>query len=345
MGLPISLLNIGLVLCAGFIGALLAKSMRLPVLAGYLFGGLVVGVATGGQLTSDDFLMGLAEFGVAMLMFSLGIEVSFANLKSSGVVIVVATLLQVFLTVSLTIVAAVLLGQSFPSAFFLGAALSLSSTAVVIKILEDNGHLGTTVGEISITWMLVQDMLIVPFFFFLPLLAGNTFSAGSILILILKTAAIFLFVVLLGRRMGRIFLSGLDRTNSIEIIILGLIVWVIASVTLSVWLGLTMTLGAFLAGVMIGGNDHETFTLALTRPIRDLFAAIFFTSLGLFLSPQALASLLIPTLLGVAAILIVKFVISLLILLFFGYHLRLALDVAGPISGVGEFAFLIMSLG
>lgn len=345
MVLPAVLQNLGLILAAGFVGALLARWLKLPALVGYLFGGVVVGALTAGRLAGDATLLGLANFGVAMLMFSLGVELSLGSFKNTGRIIILAALAQVAVTMGVITLAAVLLGANWAAAVFLGAALSLSSTAVVIKLLESTGRLGNVVGEISVTWMLVQDLLVVPFFFLLPVLAGQNFTASSLVLLIVKTALVLIFAGILGRKVGRLFLSGLTRTDTIEVLLLGLVVWVLASAAVSVWLGLTMSLGVFLAGIMLGETNHEGAILSLTRPIRDLFAAIFFTSLGLFLPPELALELAVPTVLIVVAILLLKFLVSLGILRFLGYHLRLAVEVSAPIAGVGEFAFLVMGLG
>ena len=345
MDLPVVLQNLGLVLGAGFVGALLARFFRLPVMVGYLFGGVVIGVLTAGRLAGDATLSGLANFGVAMLLFSLGVELSFGSLGWSGVMVVLLAITQVMLTMAVVILGAVVFGIDWGSSVFLGAALSLSSTAVVVKLLEASGRAGTIVGEISVVWMLVQDLMVVPFFFLLPLVSGRSYVGEPIWVMLVKTAAVLLFVGLIGRRVGKIFLRGLAKTDTLEILLLGLVVWVLASATISIWLGLTMSLGVFLGGVMLGHSNHEAVILSVTRPIRDLFAVIFFTSLGLFLSPAMAFKLIIPTVLVSLLILLVKFLISAGLLTISGYHLRLAFDVAAPMSGVGEFAFLVMGLG
>jgi CPA2 family monovalent cation:H+ antiporter-2 len=347
MDLPTVLQDLGLILGAGLTGALLVRLLKLPVLVGYILGGVVIGALTGGRLAEDATLSALANFGVAMLMFSIGVELSFKGFWKNIRLIILASLVQTALVASIISFVAVFLGVGWVTSVFLGAALSLSSTALVIKLLEGSGRLGSIVGEVSITWMLIQDLLIVPFFFLLPLIAGQTgqVTVLSITELIVKTGVVLLMVSLVGRKIGKLFMSGLARTDNLEVVLLGIIVWVLGLAAVSVALGLTMSLGVFLAGVMLGESSQETAILSLTRPIRDLFVAIFFTSLGFFLSLPLAIELTGPIVIAALGTLILKFIVSLAILLFLGYHLRLSVEVAGPISGVGEFAFLVMGLG
>jgi CPA2 family monovalent cation:H+ antiporter-2 len=345
MDLPTVMQNLGLILAAGFIGALLARGFKLPVLVGYLIGGVVIGMMTAGRFAGDATISGLANFGVAMLMFTLGIELSFKASRKTLTALIILPIMQVCITSGLVTISAVFLHTDFIVAVFLGFALSLSSTAVVIKMLETSGRLGSVIGEISVSWMLVQDLLVVPLFFFLPIIAGQRTDTVTLFFLLFKTFLVLLIMGLIGRRIGRWFLTRLTHPDAIEVVLLGLVVWVLASAAVSVWLGLTMSLGVFLAGVMLGESSQESMIISLIRPIRDLFTAIFFTSLGLFLPAQMAFALIVPTIFFSIGILVLKFTVSFLTLKLFGYHTKLAAEVAGPIAGVGEFAFLIMSLG
>lgn len=347
MNLP-ELSNLFLILGAGLAGALVVRIFKLPTLIGYLLGGVVVGSLTAGRLAQDLALVNLANFGVAMLLFSSGVELSFGGLKKSGRFVIAAALAQVALTIGFVSFFAVVVGIPFAGAIFLGAALSLSSTAVVVRLLEGSGKFGSLIGEISVTWMIAQDLLVIPFFFILPVIAAAKFDGGALLplaFLLAKATLVVLMVALVGRRLGKLFLAGLARTDTIELLVLGLGAWVVAFTTASLWLGLTVTLGVFLSGVMLGESNKETAVLSVTRPIRDLFGALFFTSLGLFLSPESFLSLLGLTIVAGVVILVLKFLISFGILNWFGFHSRLSAEVSAPMSSVGEFAFLIMGLG
>lgn len=339
------LFDLCLVLAAGLVGAIFARGCKLPVFVGYLLGGVVVGGLTAGRLVGDPVIFDAANFGVAMLMFSLGVELSFGVLSSVGWRIVAVAVIQVLVTMGIVTFGSAFLGVSFGTAVFIGAALSLSSTAVVVKFLEESGKMGSQVGQLSITWMLIQDLLVVPFFFFLPVISGTQPLGMALFMPLLKTALVVAAVVIFGRKFGKIFLAALSRADAVELFLLGLVVWVLTSAVVSFWLGLTMTLGVFLAGVMLGGSNRETAIVSLTRPMRDLFAAIFFTSLGLFLSPSFAIAFIGPLLVVTIIILLAKFFISFMTLRLFGYHSRLSLDTAAPMAGVGEFAFVIMGLG
>lgn len=341
-----------LVLVTAFMGGFLAKKFRQPLLTGYILGGIIVGGIASSFLKFDQHILTLAEIGITFLMFCLGMEFPWTRLKKISLTIVLGAVIQILVIILLAILILPRLGFDFYSAVFLGCGLALSSTAVVVKILSDRGELDTLFGEISIGWLLVQDLAVLPMVILLSSLASNlggeTDLASSLLIFfqgLFKASVLLILIILLGKRLIREASEKILKVHSRELLLLAVVsfCFILASVTAS--LGLSSALGAFLAGFLISEVGIAQAIFGEVRPLRDIFAVIFFVTLGFLAKPQFLLANLGMLVSLSGLVMIVKFLLVSLIILYLGYHTKTAFMTGVALTQVGEFAAVLGQIG
>ncbi|MCL4397455.1 cation:proton antiporter [Patescibacteria group bacterium] len=332
----VSLLVVFLV---AFLGAWVAKKLNQPVLTGYLLAGLISTIILGPVFQTAD-LNELADLGLAFLMFVVGMEFSFRRLSRVRNIAVFGAIIQMVLTT--------IIFSFFTGSILTGVVFSLSSTAIVVKLLSERGELDTLPSEIMVGWLLVQDLAVVPILTVLPAISvgGSLNSMVSALTFSLLKAAVLLYLVLiLGKKIVPRLLTKVAETGSREVLLIAVVGLVLLSAAVTSYFGLSFALGAFLAGLLIaeGASQHAIFSEI--RPLRDVFAVVFFVTLGVLVSPQFLAANWLMVLKFTLLVILVKFVVSLAVTLFFKYHLKTALQVGLSLTQVGEFAFVVARLG
>lgn len=331
--------NLLFVLLAALVGGFLVKLLRLPVLIGYILAGIVGGAFLPLELGS---VHDLAEIGIILLLFSIGLELSLSTLFKVGKTVVFGASLQI-ISVGLIFFALFnLLGFALPAALVLGFAFSLSSTAVVVKILSEKGESSTIHGQIMIGWLLAQDLAVVPMMAVLPALTngGEIFTSAlrSLVWALILVPAVFL----IGRIVIPFLVHRVALINSRELLVLVSVSLALGTAFLVSLFGISAALGAFLAGVVLSETQENHAIFAETRPLRDLFVILFFVTLGFLLNPALIVSQL-PLILGVSGlVLILKFFVVLLLLLFLGYHGKTVLAVSLGLAQVGEFSFILL---
>jgi len=333
-----------LVALAGVVGGFLAKFLKVPTLVGYILSGIIFGSLVPENLKS---ISSLAELGVILLLFSIGLELSFDSLAKFWKVAVVGALIQIILVTGFSYIILVLFGVGTVTALVLGMGFSLSSTAVAVKILTDRGELDTIHGQIMLGWLLVQDLAVIPIMVILPLLSGSiTGGFFTTAALSLSKALIVVFAaVLMGKMVMPYFVRKISDINSRELLLLASVVIAFGTAFATSLFGISPALGAFLAGVVISGSQEHHAIFAETRPLRDLFVALFFVSLGFLVSPEIIFSRL-PFILTMSLIvLVVKVLVVFSVSTALGYRGRTAVANAFGLSQVGEFAFVIFSTG
>ncbi|PIZ68387.1 portal protein, partial [Candidatus Roizmanbacteria bacterium CG_4_10_14_0_2_um_filter_36_35] len=338
--------NLLAILILALIGGLIAKKIRQPLILGYvlsgiLLGGLIIRTAQGQQAIGS-----LAEIGVALLMFSIGVEFSFSRLSKVRNIAFWGALIQILLTILFGVVVFPKFGFDFYTSLFLGSCFSLSSTAIVTKILAEKGELDTLPGEIMIGWLLVQDLAVLPMVLILPqIFALGSLGLSNILLTIGKIIFLLGLCLVLGRALIPRLMDKVAAVNSREILILTVVTLCLLSAFGTSVLGLSFALGAFLAGILISESAQNHAVFSEIRPLRDVFSIVFFVSLGLMLTPSFfLANLRL--ILGLALMIIsVKFVICLIVSLFLGYHFKVSFLVAAGLVQIGEFSFVLGRLG
>lgn len=340
--------DLALVLLTAFIGGLAAKKLRLPLLVGYLVGGMVIGNLVNRFIPMTDAIQGIAQVGVAFLLFALGLEFSLQRLKQLGDVIVFGSFIQIAVTALIGLVIFPLLGMDFYTSLFLGCIFALSSTAVVVKSLSDRGELETLHGEISAGWLFMQDLYTLPLVIFLPAVGKITkfgvFDFASLWIFvksILLSVISFWLVIILGKKVIPAFIDKIADFRSRELVLVASVVLCLAFAFLFQTLGLSFAIGAFIAGVLVASSSAHHGIFAEIRPLRDLFSIIFFVSLGFMFNP-ALFFIFWPKIITLALLVIfLKFIISFILVVALGYHSKTAFLVGISLISVGEFAFIL----
>ncbi len=334
-------LGIFLVSFAALVGGILSKALKLPPLVGYISAGVAVGIFFPGSLSS---IKTLAQLGTILLLFSIGIELSFDSLSRFLKIAVFGALVQIVLV---TLFVSWILnwsGFDILTSVVLAAGFSLSSTAVVVKILSDRGELETIHGEIMFGWLLVQDLAVIPIMVILPIFGSAVGSWGSMVVLsLIKAAVVISMAFLLGKLIFPKLLHIVAGINSREILLLLAFALALGTAYITSLVGISPALGAFLAGIVISESLERHAVFSEVRPLRDLFVALFFVSLGFLVTPQVLVSKLGLILVIAAIVLIIKLVVVFLVSSFFGYRGKVAIANSFGLSQVGEFAFVIFS--
>jgi CPA2 family monovalent cation:H+ antiporter-2 len=342
------ILDLVTVLGVAAAGGLLAALFRQPVLLGYLIGGVIVGPSGLGLIKEIVQVETLAQFGVAFLLFALGVEFSLSDLRKVQKISLGGGTLQMVLTIAITAFIALGVGwvTSSPQGIFLGAVLSLSSTAVVLKCLGEENETESPHAQVMLGILVVQDLAVGLMLAVLPTLNHSPDEIGVALgwaflkIAIIAAGAIAFGVWVLPR-----LLRFLAWTESRELFLLGVVALCLGIALLTEHFGLSIEMGAFLAGLMIAEVEYADQTLAYVEPLRDIFATLFFAAIGMLIDPVFLWEHL-ELILGLVALVILgKFLIVTPIVRLFGYSLKTALIAGFGLAQIGEFSFLLASKG
>ena len=333
--------DIVVVFAVAFAGSLAARLLRLPVIVGYLAAGMIIGPHVLEVIGNQETVESLAEFGVILLLFAVGVEVSFRDVVKLRNIAVFGTLAQIACMGAIGYGVGLLLDLDAVGALTLALALSLSSTMVVLKTLNDRGDLLSLHGRILTGMLLVQDLAFVPMIAVLPALSGEGGLLAELALGLLKAAAVLGGMALLGGRVLTWLLHRVARLGSREIFILALVAISFTTAALTGAAGLSAALGAFVAGVLLSESDFGHRVLAEIAPLRDTFAAMFFVSLGMLTDPVHVLQDPVPVVAIVAAVLVGKFAVTGVIGRAFGYLPYTAMLVGFGMVQIGEFSFLL----
>ena len=342
------IVDLVLVLAVSAVGGLLAALFRQPVLLGYLVGGVVIGPAGLGLIKELIQVETLAQFGVAFLLFALGVEFSLAELKKVQLISLGGGGLQIVLTIIGTAIVSVGVGwvSSPAQGVFLGAILSLSSTAVVLKCLMERNETETPHGQVMLGMLVVQDLALGLMLAVLPALEQPPETIG----IAVGTALIKIGLFAAGAVVAGIWLIPpllrlLARTESKELFLLGVVALCLGIALLTEHLGLSIEMGAFVAGLMISEVEYADQTLTYVEPLRDIFATLFFAAIGMLIDPFFLWQNL-ELILGLVLLVFVgKFAIVTPLVKVFHYPWKTALMVGLGLAQIGEFSFVLASEG
>ncbi len=332
------------VLGAAAVGGYGANRLGQPVLLGYLLAGLAVGPAGLRLIESAEEIEALAELGVELLLFALGVEFSFAELLKVKRIALGGGLLQILLTSLLAGGLAWVTGvvDQVPAAVFLGAALSLSSTALVLKSLMERNEVQTIHGQIMLGILIVQD---IGLGFMLAVLPSLTEPADlitqSLLLAILKAAVFFVGAAIVGFYLIPPLMKRIAQTGSQELFVLSVVALCFGVALVTQALGLGIEMGAFVAGLMISQVEYADQALHSILPMRDVFATLFFASIGMLIDPMFLLENIGVLAVLVMVVMVGKAVIIAPIVAFFGYPVKTALTVGLGLNQIGEFSFVL----
>jgi len=320
--------------------------LRQPPLIGFLVAGAVLGPFGLGLVHDVHVVETLAELGVVLLLFAIGLELSLGNLRRLGRIVSVAGPIQVVGTIALVFVVARASGISVAGSLFDGYLVALSSTAILLKLLSDRREVDSPHGKFLVGILIFQDLAIVPMLLSLEFLSGAGGSgAGPILAALLKTALAAAALVVGARVMIPRFIGALAGTRQKEIFVVAVLFLVLGSALATSWAGLSAALGAFLAGLVLSESEYGHQALADISGFRDAFSAIFFVSIGMLFEPRVFLQqpILVAGLL--ALILVWKTIAGGAAVLALRYPFRVALVVGLSLAQIGEFSFVLLRQG
>ena len=356
----ISTIAVGLVYA--LIGGYFAKRIGMPPFVGYLLAGVVVGPYTPGFVADASLAPQLAEIGVVLLMFGVGMHFSIRDLLAVRNVAVPGAIIQIALAVALTCGVTHLWGWHIGPSLVFGLALSVASTVVVLRVFETRGKLDSESGRLAIGWLIVEDLLTVLILVLLPALAGSLHSLpvsmvsagtapdkGSILlslaILLVKFLGFILFMLLIGARLLRWLLGHIASINSRELFTLTVIVTALGlGFGAAQLFGLSYALGAFVAGTVVGESGHNHRAATELQSMQDAFAALFFVAMGMLFDPAILIHSPISVLVVVAIIVVGKPIATFFTLRLFRQSVAMAFDIAPAFGQIGEFSFILAAV-
>ena len=339
------LTSMAIVLGIALIGGMAVRLIRLPVILGYLLSGIVIGPHALGVIRDVGEVETLATIGVALLMFTLGIEFSLKALRRVGKVAVFGGAAQIVATAALGLMVGWLLGWPIREAILFGLFISLSSTIIVLKTLMDRGELGSPHGRVMLGILLVQDLSVVPMMVILPSLGESGTALLGVLGWAILKAVLFLgAIIVLGFWVLPWFMRRVAGVRSRELFLLTVVCLCLGTAFGAYHVGLSFALGAFVAGLIVSESDYAHQALADIRPLRDIFAVLFFVSLGMLIDPSFIAAHPGEVVAVVTTIVLGKFVITSLVPRVFGYSGKTVLFVGSGLFQIGEFSFVLAAL-
>jgi K+:H+ antiporter len=338
--------DLTLVLVAALAGGFLAQRAGQPLIVGYILAGVVVGPFTGGfTVVNVHDIEQLAEIGVALLLFSLGLEVSFRELAPVRAVALAGAVIQIVLTIGFGLGLALALGCSWQPALWFGSLIALSSTMVALKTIQGQGRMGTLSSRVMLGMLVVQDLAVVPLMIVLPELGRPGGGLMRVVTASLRAAALLAGIVIVATRVVPRLMAAVAKWNSRELFLLCTTA-VAVGVGFVTWrLGLSLAIGAFVAGLVINESEYAHQALNDIVPLRDLFGMLFFVSVGMLLDPALVWRHLGVLLVVIAAVIVGKAAILAGVVRSFGYRHVIPLAVGLTLFQAGEFTFVLARVG
>lgn len=358
MDLPALLVNVAVALVAAFVGGFLAVRLRLPAIVGYLLAGIAVGPHTPGFVADAASARALAEIGVILLMFGVGVEFALRDLLAVRSIAVPGALAHGLLVTALGMALGGLWGWRLEAALVLGLAISVASTVVTLRALQARDLLDTIHGRVTLGWLIVEDLRTVLVLVLVPSLAvllghgdraGGPVAAGTLPALGLAAGKTLVFVALMlfiGAKVVPWVLLQVARTGLRELFILAVLAMALGIAVGSAMLfGVSLALAAFLAGVVVSESDLSHQAAAEALPFSHAFAVLFFVSVGMLFDPWVLLRAPVQVVSLLALIMLGKALLAALLVLALAYPPRTALILAAGVSQIGEFSFVVAELG
>lgn len=338
--------DIAIIIIAALLGGLIAQRLKQPLILGYILAGIVIGPYTGGVTISEiPTIEKLAEIGVALLLFALGIEFSFRELKPVRNIALFGTPLQIISTMAFGFGIGRLFGWEWAPSLWFGALISLSSTMVLLKTLENQGMIGTLSSRVMIGVLIVQDLAIVPMLIILPLANNPQAGLPALALAVLKAFIFLVLIIYIGTRVIPRVMKHVANWNSREL-------FLVATTALGLGIGygtylfgLTFAFGAFVAGMLLSESDYGYQALSDIIPLRDIFSLLFFTSIGMLLNLGYLANHWGTILLLVLIVMTGKAFIFVVLSGIFRYRNVIPFAMGLGLCQVGEFSFVLGRVG
>src|SRR5213083_634814 len=338
--------DLAIIFAVSLLVILLFHRIKLPALPGFIVAGVLLGPNALGLISDAHQVESLAEVGVILLLFTIGIEFSLSRLREMGRQVVVAGACQVGLTVAATGAAAAAGTTRWQVALFLGFLAALSSTAIVLKLLTEKGDIDTPHGRLATGVLIFQDLCVVPMMLALPFLAGRAAGSAAGLVVAFGKAALVVVGVLVAARtvMPRV-LAEILKTRSRELFLIAIILVATLTALGTEAVGASLALGAFLAGLVISESDYAHQAMAELLPFRDIFISLFFVAVGMLVQLDVVRDHIVLTLVAVVIIMVGKTLAAAVGPALLGYSGRVALLAGVAVSQIGEFSFVLAKEG
>jgi len=337
-------------LAAALLLGFITQRLRLSPIVGYLLAGVIVGPYTPGFVADRPMANEFAEIGVILLMFGVGLHFHIKDLLAVRTVAITGALCQSAAATALGAVVGHSLGWPWSASLVFGLALSVASTVMLTRVLVDRGDLQSPTGRIAIGWLVVEDIFTVIVLVLLPAVfasSGETVAVGKVLLLtVAKLALLVALALIVGRRLIPRILNGVAATHSRELFTLAVLVIALGiGAGSALAFGVSMALGAFLAGMIVGQSEFSFRAASDALPMRDAFAVLFFVAVGMLLDPMALLESPGTLLATLGIVLLGKPIVAFLIVTLLGYGSRIAIGVAAALSQIGEFSLILATVG
>jgi monovalent cation:H+ antiporter-2, CPA2 family len=339
--LPVTLI----LLASAVVVVVVFRSLAIPAILGYLLVGAVIGPLAMGLVPETESQRYLAEFGVVFLMFSVGLEFSLPQLMGMRRVVLGFGGAQVLVVMAIGVVASIAVGLNWREGLVAGGVVAMSSTAIISKELSDRMQLHSEYGRGVMGVLLFQDLAVIPLLVLIPALSlSESEIAHAIAIALAKAAVILAIVLFLGQRLMRPLFDLVARRKSSELFVLFVLLVALGLAWVTQQAGLSLALGAFLAGMLISETEYRYQVEDYIKPFRDVLLGLFFVTIGMLLDPQQLAAHLVAVVVVFLLLLFVKFVVIFLLARLFGSARPTALRQALALSPAGEFGFVLLAL-
>lgn len=323
---------------------------KLSPIVGYLLAGIIIGPFTPGFVADQNIASQLAEIGVMLLLFGVGLNFHFSELLAVRRIAIPGAVAQIMVATILGAVVADSFGYSWQTGIVFGLSLSVASTAVLVRILVDNKALHTPTGHAAVGWLVVEDLFTVIVLVLLPVVFSHQSSGTQLVsvlcLTILKMTGLVVVVVVMGKKVIPWFFTHIAESASRELFTLTVLVTALGIAVVSALVfDVSMALGAFLAGMVVGGSEFSLRATCEAIPLRDAFAVLFFVAVGMLLDPAIFYEDPMLVLGTLAVVVIGKGLTAFAIVTVLGYPLKMALGVAVALAQIGEFSFILATLG
>lgn len=333
-----------ILLATAVLAVVIFRSLRLPPMLGYLLAGVIIGPYALGWIAESDETRHLAEFGVVFLMFSIGLEFSLPKLVAMKRIVFGFGAAQVAICILLVMAVAWALGLDWRVGFVLGGALAMSSTAIVIKMLAERVELNSAHGRQIIGVLLFQDLMVIPLLIIVPALATEIDSdTNDLAIAILKVIVVLIIILFFGQKLMRPWLHLVARQRSSELFVLNVLLITLGLAWLTGLAGLSLALGAFLAGMLISETEYRYQVEDDIKPFRDVLLGLFFVTIGMLLDIQVVIENFLWVFVTLAALILLKTVVVAGLSRLFNADSSVAVKTGMSLAQAGEFGFVLLA--
>lgn len=331
------ILGLGIAIVAAF------QRFRVPAIAGFILAGVLAGPKGLGLVNDSHQVQSLSEVGVTLLLFGIGLELPMDRLRRMLKPLLIGGLLQVFLSIIATFLIGRIVGLSTGSALFIGCIIAVSSTAIVLRGLEQRGEIDAPHGRFTVGVLIFQDLCVVPMMLVIPFLAGMVSSPIDITLALLQSLAIIAAVIIAGRNLVPRLLDMIARTRQRHLFIMTVLLICIGTALFSAAAGISLALGAFLAGMIVAGSEYRHQAMADIFSFKEVFVSLFFISVGMLLDLRAIIVNAGPIIILLAGIMIGKALIVFITATLMRSSLRVTVMSSVALAQVGEFSFILMA--